>query len=297
MTRPSMTRPSMTRPTGSCARYDRMIEAYVDGECPADEAAALRVHVRDCAPCRRRAESLSRLQELVHDSLAAEPAPPGLWQKIDEGLDAVEAAPRADRFPRLAPWGGWRRLAAVAAVLVLLVAGALALRPGVSSEQLVVHETVEDFVTFQLSGRPFDSVATDPVAVRAWFADKIQFALPRLMSEVAGYQLVGSRLCWLLDRRLGAFTYRRDDRLMTLYVMDGEGIELADGRFDEALGAMAARRRVEAYNSLVWRHGDLLFSLVSTAPDDEMTAFAAAVLDGARQHVERAGAAVPQKAT
>ena len=287
----------MTRPTGSCARYERMIEAYVDGECPDHEAAGLRAHVRDCAPCRQRAESLSRLQELVHDTLASEPAPPGLWQRIDERLDAGEPTAVIVRFPRLAPWGSWRRLAAVAAVLVLVVAGALALRPGITSEQLVVHETVEDFVTFQLSGRPFDSVATDPLEVRAWFAGKIQFALPRLKSEAAGYRLVGSRLCWLLDRRLGAFTYRRDDRLMTLYVMDGEGIDLAEGRFDEALGAMASRRQVESYNSLVWHHGDLLFSLVSTAPDAEMTAFAAAVLDGARQHVERAGAVGPQKAT
>lgn len=271
----------------TCQRYDPLIEAYVDGECPDDRAAGLRDHFRTCATCRGRAEELSRLQELVHDTLSGDREPDGLWARISDRLDRQPQAPLARRSR--GGWGQLRGWLAAAVVVLVVAAGSLVLRSQPSSELTVVHETVQDFVTFQLSGRPFDSIATDPIAVRAWFADKIRFELPALKSRAASYELVGSRLCWLLDRRLGAFTYRRDDRLMTLYVMEGGSVELSGGHFDDALGAVVARHRADGHNSLVWRRDGLLYSLVSDAPEHEMTAFAVAVLGGARPGERVAG--------
>jgi anti-sigma factor RsiW len=172
-----------------------------------------------------------------------------------------------------------RRLLAVAAVVALAVGGlALMLRPQIQSEQTVVRETVQDLVTFQLSRRPFDIAASDPAIVRAWFDGKLRFQLPPLKARAAGYALVGSRLCWLLGRRGGAFSYQHGERLMTLYVIQGDAVELSGGSVDPVLGTMAVRRQVAAYGSLVWRRGDLVFSLVSDASDEEMTAFAATVI-------------------
>ena len=61
----------------ACQRDALEIEAYVDGECPPEQAAALCAHFRTCASCRRRAEDLRRLQELVHDRMTREGPPDG----------------------------------------------------------------------------------------------------------------------------------------------------------------------------------------------------------------------------
>lgn len=261
----------------TCERYHRSIEAYVDGECRADEAATLREHLHVCPACRSRAERLSALQELVRRTLSAETAPADLWQRIASRLDQGPAVPAVASGRAL--WSDVRRLLAVAAVVALAVGGlALMLHPQVQSEQTVVRETVQDLVTFQLSRRPFDIAASDPAIVRAWFDGKVRFQLPPLKARAAGYALVGSRLCWLLGRRGGAFSYQRGERLMTLYMIQGDAVELSGGRFDPVLGTMTVRRQVANYGSLVWRRGDLVFSLVSDASDEEMTVFAATVI-------------------
>lgn len=273
----------------TCERYHLSIEAYVDGECAAGEAAALREHLHVCPACRSRAERLSALQELVHGALAAETAPPDLWPRIASRLGQGPAVPAA--APRHAPWAGERRVLAVAVVVVTLVAGGLALmvQPQVQSEQAIVRETVQDLVTFDLSRRPFDIEASDPAVVRAWFDGKVRFELPPLQSHAGGYELAGSRLCWLLGRRGGAFTYQRGERFMTLYMMQGDAVELSGSRFDPVLGTEVVRRQVANYGSLVWRRGDLVLSLVSDASDEEMTTFAATVISHGEATAARRG--------
>lgn len=263
----------------TCERYRGSIEAFVDGECRPEEAQSLREHLHVCPACRARAEQLSALQELVHRLQSTETAPPDLWHRIERRLGQARPAPPVT--PRRFFGAGTRRLlAATFVTLVLAAAGMQALRHQAPVEQAVISKTVEDFVTFRLSQRPFDLASDDPGVVRAWFAGKIRFELPPMKKSVAGYELVGSRLCWLLDQRLGAFSYQAGDRMMTLYVMHGGEMELSGGSFETALGTVAARRRVDGYGGLVWRRGELMFSLVSSASDEEMTAFAAALVGG-----------------
>jgi len=273
----------------TCERYHHSIEAYVDGECRPDEAAALREHLHVCSTCRRRALQLSALQELVNQTLSVGTAPPDLWQRIASRLNQGQPAPAVSSALRRASWDGAHRLLAAAAVVVMLAAGSLALmlQPEVQPEEAVVRETVQDLVTFDLSRRPFDIAASDPTIVRAWFAGKVRFKLPPLKARAVGYELIGSRLCWLLGRRGGAFTYQHGERFMTLYVIQGDAVELSDGRFDPVLGKAAVRRQVANYASLVWRRGDLVFSLVSDASDEEMTRFAATVISHGEEAATR----------
>jgi anti-sigma factor RsiW len=99
---------------------------------------------------------------------------------------------------------------------------------------------------------------------------------------VLGYRLVGGRLCWLLDQRLGAFTYERDGQHITVYVMQADAIDMASASIDPVL-AKAGRSEQDGYSSLVWRQQGLIFSLVSEVSDEEMTRFSDALIAAVNQ--------------
>jgi anti-sigma factor RsiW len=259
----------------TCERFDQAIEEYVDGECRDVDAGAVREHLLACSSCRAYAERLSKLQEIVRQEFSRESAPAHLWPRIADWLDRPQM-PIRSVGPRTWVTWGWR-LVATTVVLVAVATGGMLLRTSEPTKSAIMRETTQDFMTFQMSRRAYDLVSANPVEVRAWFAGKIRFELPLLKNRAAGYELSGSRLCWLLDQRLGAFTYQRGDQLMTLYVLDGNTIAGLRGG-EPSLGQAVVQRRADGYGNVIWRQGELLFSLVSRESRDEMLAFAAAVI-------------------
>lgn len=89
---------------------------------------------------------------------------------------------------------------------------------------------------------------------------RVGFELPALEGEVLGYRLVGGRLCWLLDQRLGAFTYERHGRLITLYVLEAGRLDLAGAIGEPGLGPVTLSTGIGDYRSLVWHQGELAAS-------------------------------------
>jgi anti-sigma factor RsiW len=259
----------------TCQNFEQAIDEYVDGECRGTDKVRVREHLLTCSSCRARAERLSRLQELMRQEFSRECAPPHLWSRIVDRLGAPQSPikPIGQRSWVTRAW----RLATAAVALIGLVTGGVLLHTWQPTSATVMRETTQDFVTFQLSRRPYDFVSASPAESRDWFAGKIGFELPLLKHHAAGYELTGSRLCWLLEQRLAAFTYQRGDHLMTLYVMDGRGIAGSSGQ-ESSLAATIVQRRADGYGNVVWRRGDLLFSLVSSEPRDEILAFAADVV-------------------
>jgi anti-sigma factor RsiW len=137
-------------------------------------------------------------------------------------------------------------------------------------------------MSVRLSERAYDIASSDPNETLAWFATRVSFELPPLAAHVLGYRLVGGRLCWLLDQRLGAFTYERDGQHITVYVMQADAIDMASASIDPVL-AKAGRSEQDGYSSLVWRQQGLIFSLVSEVSDEEMTRFSDALIAAVNQ--------------
>jgi anti-sigma factor RsiW len=271
----------------TCKVYRSAVEAWVDGQCPADEAAVLERHLQNCTACRNYADELDTQRTQVRWALGGETAPPDLWPRIAARLGFPRVGPPS--APRHARWLGARQLLAAAAVVAVVALGALALAPslppqhGGAPAHTVVDATVQDFVTFRLSERAYDISSGDPDATLAWFADRVSFELPPLEARVLGYRLVGGRLCWLLDQRLGAFTYERDGQHITIYVMQADATETASASADPVLAKTRGRSGQDGYSSLVWRQQGLVFSLVSEVSDEEMTRFSAALIEAVEQ--------------
>lgn len=105
-------------------RAGQLLSAYLDGELPAPDAAAVQDHLMDCAACRAAYEDLRGTKGLLGRLPLAEP-PAAFWGAVREP-GASRESPRARwTLPRL------RRPAwALVAALILLIVVAVPLVKG-----------------------------------------------------------------------------------------------------------------------------------------------------------------------
>lgn len=261
----------------SCDRTKPLLGAYADGACTQAEADLVAGHLEDCADCRKRLQEIEEMTNMLRRSVAADAAPPGLWASVQETLDEEDA--RVAATAPSAKWSGtsWRQLA-IAASVILLVAVSLSRSWWPASDpERVVHEAVNDFITYRLSKRELDVASGSARANTEWFEGKIAFQLPAIKEEIAGFGLLGSRLCWLLDRRLGALTYEKDGHLAALYVMSGRGLKTPEASFEAAAHAEVSVHRIGGLTSIVWRRHGLVYALVSDLPLAKLLPFTAAL--------------------
>lgn len=273
----------------TCEEMTEALSAYADGETRAEETKAVEEHLAACQSCKDKFLAILETERRLRALNAEEGAPDGLWQKISETISAppledlagrresrLEGREQANALSRV-PLIGRRRVAALAAGVVLALGAGVTLPywRRVAGENPLVVEPVNDFVTFKASERALDMAASDPVKLKEWFNGKVDFRLPLDRAETGGFRLIGSRLCYFLNRRLSALMYERSGARISLYVMTGEGLEIPDGTWDEVAGRAISSFQVKGYSNLIWQEGDLVYALVSDQPKSEMLKFIA----------------------
>ncbi|MGI9384821.1 MAG: anti-sigma factor family protein [Methyloligellaceae bacterium] len=259
----------------TCDRTEPLLGAYADGACIDEEADLVVRHLETCPDCRKRLQELEEMTEMLRRSVVADEAPPELWASVQGTLDEEDA-----RVAAMAPrWSGatLRRFAIAASVILMVAVSLSGSWWPASDPERVVHEAVNDFITYRLSNRELDVASGNPGANKDWFKGKIAFRLPAVKAEVAGFELRGSRLCWLLDRRLSALTYEKGGHLASLYVMSGHGLKTPEADFEPAARADISVHRIGGLTSVVWRRDGLVFALVSDLPVGELLPFTAAL--------------------
>ena len=257
--------------TMTCDQVRERLFEYLDGIGEAGERAAIGAHLDDCPGCAAELRAIEGTEQRMRHELAGERAPDDLWNRVMATIAADEAVkPRGRRF-------GWPAMAAAAAslaVLLIAVVGLISL-PGQQTVQptALVVEPVNDFITYRLSGRPLDVESADPSELAQWFSGKTEAGVPRDIPAPAGFRLVGSRLCYFLNRRLAALMYQSDGGLLSLYVMSDHDIVMPEAQFDAAVGRTLSSHRVNDHTSLIWRNGGRVYVLVSDLPEPDMRRF------------------------
>ena len=80
--------------TPGCENCDdalAQLEAYLDGELPHTRVEDIKQHLTACYPCTERASFEEQLRAIVRRG-CADPAPPGLVDRIRQHLSEVDAA-------------------------------------------------------------------------------------------------------------------------------------------------------------------------------------------------------------
>src|SRR5437868_8487585 len=89
-----------------------LVQAELDGELGAAEAASLAAHRAECPICQAAAAELMQARALIRDDLY-QPASEDLRQRIMVALDAARPAPQPPPSAAATPvlpqgWRGWR---------------------------------------------------------------------------------------------------------------------------------------------------------------------------------------------
>jgi anti-sigma factor RsiW len=228
---------------GDCGRA-LLLQAELDGELDAAQAAALAEHRAACADCRRNEALLLAARQAVQGATYHRAAP--------ELLRAVASRMGADRLvpPRRRMWSPWAGVAgfgagaalAAAIVLTLLPAG----RPG------LVAALVDDHVRALQPGHLLDVVSTNQHTVKPWFDGRLDFAPPVRDLAAAGFPLVGGRLDYLQGRSVAVLIYSHGKHIIELFVWPAS-----------AAAAEPAHSTRDGYNIVRWTADGMSLSAVS----------------------------------
>jgi anti-sigma factor RsiW len=188
----------------------------------------------------------------LRKAFADERPPPGLKQRLARSLRTLPSPART------AP--GWRRFAmtTAAAAVVLL----LAVSPSGPRRAELADVPLKELEAFIDSNRPVDVATDDPARVRAWLAQRVDFAPPPVARGSTRIELIGGRLCLFAGRRVASYMYRVRGRLLSIYVMTANGLRPTGRILTDGIGRTLAVTREGQLTQASWIEDGLIYSVV-----------------------------------
>lgn len=262
-----------SRPPMDCAELARSAEALLDGEFDERERAEAAAHLATCDPCRRSMEALARTREAVRRKLREALGPATPWGSAPATLRAgVSAALERQRLPWIRRVLSPLPLAAAAAcaagaLLVIYTRGGAPLADEVAAKH----------------GRslPLEVTAASvgPESVASWFRGKVDFNTRLPEFRQAGVRLIGGRISNIGDQPAAYMRYELPHGQMGLFIVEDR--ERRFGSEGRELRVGPARVRLvnaRGYNVAVWRHDEIVYSLVSDLDEPSLEALVEAAL-------------------
>jgi anti-sigma factor RsiW len=172
----------------ACDQWRAQLDAYLDGELPAEPMRALDAHLRTCPVCAADALARVQLKRAIKTAGMRFTPSPELRNQIQK---KIASKPRRT-------WNvGW--VLATGALAVVLVAGLLGtyLEKQNLRQQQFYSELADLHVSTLASANPVDVVSSDRHTVKPWFQGKIPFTfnLPELQNT--DFTLLGGRVTYL----------------------------------------------------------------------------------------------------
>jgi anti-sigma factor RsiW len=237
----------MMNDSNPCEEFELLMQADIDGELDAAEAANVTAHRNQCMRCMVHYKELMGLRERVRErnyqpagdnfrarlsatlaaarraaqppqlavATAAAPAPLPIRPQFEPA-----AEPMAVRYPRRPLW---RDLGAFAAGGLL--AGCLLLpwilRSGAGPD--LAGELVADHVRAMQADHLMDVASSDQHNVKPWFEGKVDFAPPVKNLAAQGFPLAGARLDYVNQRTVAVMVYQGGKHPVNLFAWPDTG--------------------------------------------------------------------------
>jgi len=248
-------------PTPACENV-LLVQAELDGELDAAQAASLEAHRADCPICQAAQTELLRARELVRGE-PYEATPADLRARVMARLRQIE--PQAAPTPRRRWDWRWLRAPGIGFGLGAACAAAISVVILVPQRDDLVDQIVSDHIRALQPGHLEDVVSTDQHTVKPWFDGRIDFAPPVRDFAAAGFPLKGGRLDYLDGKAVAALVYQRDKHVIDLYVWPDSG----------AAPLLTADRAINGYNVAHWTADGMNFWAVSDVERGQLGDFVA----------------------
>jgi anti-sigma factor RsiW len=137
-------------------------------------------------------------------------------------------------------------------------------------------ESVNNYIRYLLPDAPYDLQTPDADHVRRWLQGRLDFMVepPDLSPE--GYQLLGTRLGYFLDRMVAEIGYQHQQHRLSIFMAKGEGIDRLVGEQVSARGQAFFVTTTKGYTVVAWRDGpaNIICSIVADLSRDQLLGLA-----------------------
>ncbi|MFQ5961455.1 MAG: anti-sigma factor family protein [Candidatus Methylomirabilales bacterium] len=255
----------MTKPT-TCPENQEHLQGFMDFTLTPDQEERLRAHLKSCSACTRELALQRQIRSRVAADVPRREVPAELRRKVQEIMTPREA--RIWTFlPRPAlQWG----MAVTALILVSLISLTLLTRGRDERIPWIVIEAVNDHRSFAMRVDPPALPTADRQQVRQLVEAKVGLQIDPPTGRGAGLRLVGGDVTYFLDRKVACILYGKGSKLVTLLVLRGEGIEVTEQGFRHVNGLQLYTASHEGTGVVLWRQDDLLYSVISELPPEEL---------------------------
>jgi len=239
----------------ACEAWKEKLDAYFDGELPADQARAIYEHLRQCPSCA--AEGLSKVQQKRMVRVAAQKftPDPAFRSRIQKQITSSGRSLWARR---------WLPVLATATVALALIAGffLFPLQHNRRSQEQLLSELVDQHVAALASANPVDVVSSDRHTVKPWFQGKIPFTfnLPEL--QVSPFVLVGGRVAYLQQSPGAELIFRVRQHQISVFIFQEQGLRDS--------GSVQEMRTLLSFGVRSWENNGLRYFVIGDASAQDL---------------------------
>ena len=250
-----------------------LVQAELDGELGAAEAAAFAAHRAQCPICQSATAELAHARSLIDGAALYQPIPGDVRSRVIAQLAAAASSKAAPTLPSPAGGGGlvasmrrWRRWRSSAASFGLgaACAAAVALLVLVPHQPNLAEQIVAGHIRALQPGHLEDVASSDGHTVKPWFDGRIDFAPPVKDLAAQRFPLRGGRLDYVAGRPVAALVYQRDKHVIDLFVWPAA----------DRTGRPPETAQLQGYNVVHWSEDGMMLWAVSDLEAGRLREFA-----------------------
>jgi len=250
-----------------CERARELLSPYLDEALAAHDRSLLTAHLASCQDCTKFAVDLRRLTRTLA-AVGRQATPPSLLPRLRRALADAQPPvsgppvrpPHRPRPPaRTMPW---RALPVLAAAAVTAVATWWLLSLA-EPEARLQHDVLAAHMRALLQENPTQVASGDTHWVKPWFSGRVDFSPSVTDLSAEGFPLLGARLDYIGDRRVGVLVYRRRQHTIDVFVWPNP-----DGK-DRAQRVVVRK----GYTLVTWTRQGLTYWAISDLDADELKTF------------------------
>lgn len=264
----------------SCQECERYLAAYFDHALGVKESLDVQEHLQSCTGCSERAEAETFFRAFLRTQLAVPPLSEQIKRRIIRRAVHPATVQRRLHMPRhlLSHVRDFTVGAAVAAAVMLLVFGAFSVWPTANDiTQQVIRDASMAYGAYSGQGVPMEVVSTDDQQVTQWFNTRIGYELPRFCINDQATQLVGGRLCRLLNRKSAALKYQRNGSEFLVFAFKDEKLSLPIKQAVQTRAGAMHIQQIDGRLVAVWQRNGITYSMVGEVDRDLLLNVAATV--------------------
>jgi anti-sigma factor RsiW len=253
------------------------VDAYLDGELPADGRKSAEEHVASCDECRKAVERRRALLEFVRSGRPNAQAPASLRQKVNalweadrdvQGKPGIAARAARSGWPRLFNLH-WTALGYAAAFFLLMVTLSFWL---LSRREMRAASFVEMAVQTHRRGvqgsLPVQLQTNSAREATQWLAARLpfQFRLPTYQEDSGDrsrYEMIGASITSFRGRETAYVAYRMKNALISLVVTSADRAVAVGGDLIVAKSLVFHSIKKGELEVVTWSVHDLTYALVS----------------------------------